>query len=179
MEKANLRIKILEQLSHLNSDQKKEWDAQISKKAIAILKEENVRVLHCFIPMPKEVSTWGIIEYCWENDIVLIAPKVQPKKLLSHHIIKSAQELVLSKRGILEPSTPIEKSLKPDTIIVPGLAFNTSLHRLGYGGGYYDRFLAQHLDSIKIGLAYEFMESQVFKTESYDISLNRIINNSK
>jgi 5-formyltetrahydrofolate cyclo-ligase len=75
---------------------------------------------------------------------------------MSFHEYKIGDELVANKFNILEP-LPSAKPVQPNVVLVPMLAFDRSKNRLGYGGGYYDKFL-QNSDALKIGIAYAAQE---------------------
>ncbi|MFT4755084.1 MAG: 5-formyltetrahydrofolate cyclo-ligase, partial [Salibacteraceae bacterium] len=62
-----------------------------------------------------------------------------------------------------------------DLIIVPGLAFDNQNFRVGYGGGYYDGFLANQNEALKVGVFYGFQEVESVPTESHDLVLDSII----
>lgn len=68
--------------------------------------------------------------------------------------------------------------LKFDAIIVPMLGFDASLHRLGYGGGYYDKFLAEQSGAKKIGVCYELGKVDQLPSEPHDVALDIIITES-
>ena len=83
-------------------------------------------------------------------------------------------ELHRNKMGILEPvgGTPII----PDIILVPLVAFDDNCNRLGYGGGYYDRYFASHPHAVKIGIAYELQRTDLScVVEPHDIKLDYIV----
>jgi 5-formyltetrahydrofolate cyclo-ligase len=65
-----------------------------------------------------------------------------------------------------------------DVVIVPMLGFDKNLHRIGYGGGYYDRFLATQPDAKKIGVCFEQGRIEKIETEAHDIPLNKIVTES-
>ena len=64
---------------------------------------------------------------------------------------------------------------KYDLIIVPGLSFDESNFRLGYGGGYYDNFMSQHLDARKIGIFYPFQKIEKVPVEAHDLKLDEVL----
>ena len=73
-------------------------------------------------------------------------------------------------------------STYPDVLIMPLVAFDNELNRLGYGGGYYDRYLARSLKEkkiIKIGIAYSFQKLQKIPTNKYDIRLDYVFTEEK
>jgi 5-formyltetrahydrofolate cyclo-ligase len=88
--------------------------------------------------------------------------------------------LVINKYGIPEPVS--NKIVYPDILLVPLVAFDKKLNRIGYGGGFYDRYL-KRLKRIKkiitIGLAYSFQEVKKIPINDYDIKLDFIITEKK
>ncbi len=79
--------------------------------------------------------------------------------------------------GNPDRSTPPPSS-QFDVIIVPIVVFDRELNRLGFGGGWYDRFLALQVKAQKIGLAYDFQQTDHIETRSHDIALDLIVTNS-
>jgi 5-formyltetrahydrofolate cyclo-ligase len=82
-------------------------------------------------------------------------------------------KLITNKYGILEPEDS-SMTYEPSTIIIPILAFNPAKYRLGYGGGYYDKYLSQH-KATKIGVAYDAQKTLESFEEPFDIKLDMII----
>ena len=84
--------------------------------------------------------------------------------------------LVINKYGIPEPVS--NKIVYPDILLVPIVAYDTNLNRIGYGGGFYDRYL-EKIKKVKkvttIGLAYSFQKVKKITTNKYDIKLDFII----
>lgn len=87
-----------------------------------------------------EIDTNPIIEEAFLENKLVIIPKAFSNGIMKFYQYNKETELVKSKFGILEPKDT-RKEINPDLIIVPGLAFSKSGYRLGYGGGYYDRYL--------------------------------------
>ena len=88
--------------------------------------------------------------------------------------------LSINKYGIPEPIS--KKIIYPDVLIIPLVAFDNELNRLGYGGGYYDRYLAKSFKKkriIKIGIAYSFQKLNKIPINKYDIRLDYIITEEK
>ena len=73
----------------------------------------------------------------------------------------------------MEPLETNEK--EPDLIIVPGVAFDLEGHRLGFGAGYYDRFLKQIPQAYKIGICFNFQKVKAVPTEETDIKMDEVI----
>jgi len=83
--------------------------------------------------------------------------------------IGSSWSIVLARNGIAAPLVDF------DSIIIPMLAFDHRLHRLGYGGGYYDRLLINQLRAQKIGVCFEIGKQNLLPTEAHDVALDKII----
>ncbi|MBF9238413.1 5-formyltetrahydrofolate cyclo-ligase [Hymenobacter sp. BT683] len=109
------------------------------------------RWLHLFLPLAKqnEPDTWRIIHRIWAEELAvrLAAPVVQPDGVsLKHHELTPGTPLAENRWGIPEPIPSATVEILPaqfDAVLVPLLAVDEAGHRVGYGGGFYDRFLAQ------------------------------------
>jgi len=117
--------------------------------------------LHVFLPLARknEPDTWPIIHRIWAEQLPvrLAAPVVQPDGiLLKHYALTLATPLVASRWGIPEPVASPATEVRPaqlDAVLVPLLACDAQGQRVGYGGGFYDRFLAEcRPDAVFIGL---------------------------
>lgn len=112
---------------------------------------------HVFIPIPNhnEINTLPLIDYLFELNKEVIVPKIENDKMLSC-LIDSETEFELGKFNVPEPKTfQLIDSTKIDIIFMPMLICDQKGNRIGYGGGYYDRFLQEcRNDVIKIGLNF-------------------------
>ncbi|GAA3981395.1 5-formyltetrahydrofolate cyclo-ligase [Hymenobacter antarcticus] len=109
------------------------------------------RWLHVFLPIvgKHEPDTWRVIHRIWAESLVvrLAAPVMQPdRRSLKHYELTPATPLHKNHWGIAEPEAAAATEVPAaafDAVLVPLLAVDAAGHRVGYGGGYYDRFLAQ------------------------------------
>lgn len=113
-------------------------------------------------------------------------PVLEPRKLnyLLFVLYEPGEALFVNRFGILEPAICVSKIAEPDTldlVITPLVAFDKNLHRLGMGGGFYDRtfnFLRDDLKKGKptlLGVGYEFQKVSQLKPNAWDISLDAVI----
>jgi len=113
-----------------------------------------------YVSFGSEVDTLCIIKHALENNKIVCVPKIINKnKGMKAIKIEDLDDLKKNKFGILEPvSFDREIDAKDiDLFLIPGLAFDKNGGRIGYGAGYYDRFLKNSKDnSLKIGLVYDF-----------------------
>ncbi|MGB9682002.1 MAG: 5-formyltetrahydrofolate cyclo-ligase [bacterium] len=124
------------------------------------------KTIMSYVSTPREVSTFKILKEVLKDGKILVVPKVVCNSIVPVRI-KSLEELSIGAFKVLEPedSSFFDISML-EVIIVPGIAFNTNLHRIGHGGGHFDKFLKSLPPYVlKIGLAYDF---QVVEEEFED-----------
>ena len=124
-----------------------------------------------YISYNGEVDTRCLIDKMLKDQKTLCAPKCVDTHNIEARKFINESELETGAYGILEPTG--KKISDIDLIIVPGVAFNGRLHRIGYGAGYYDRFLKKS-NAVTCGLFYEIQRAD-FLEEQEDISLDYII----
>ncbi len=104
-------------------------------------------------------------------------PQINKKNKIDFKHWIPSEPLYVNKYGILEPQKQ-NITFKPDIILVPLVAFDRSLNRIGYGKGYYDRALKQLSSNKKIltiGMAFSFQEASIIPTNQYDYNLDCIL----
>jgi 5-formyltetrahydrofolate cyclo-ligase len=101
--------------------------------------------------------------------------------IMMHAQIFLDTEYAVNRLGIPEPPAQnVAQITNFDLIFVPLLAFDSAGHRVGYGGGYYDRFLAGQAKAFKVGLAYESSRlSRIIDADIHDVALDRVITETK
>ena len=125
-----------------------------------------------------EVDTLPLIRSALETNRTVLVPLAVPStREMVWSELKSLDELEPSTFGILEPKEDCRRPVQPDetdAAIVPGIAFDTAGHRIGYGGGYYDRFLDTFRGK-RIALAYEVQVYESIPSEPHDLPVDIII----
>ncbi|MCZ6678670.1 MAG: 5-formyltetrahydrofolate cyclo-ligase [Candidatus Poribacteria bacterium] len=133
-----------------------------------------------YLSMRSEVETDGLLDYLLTQAKVALAPVMDRKQrtLTPHRIMDAQSDLVLHPYGMREPNPetcppfPLDAI---DLIIVPGVAFDRQGYRLGYGGGFYDRFLPQCPQAVWIGLAYEAQIIEDTLPQLQDVPMHEIV----
>ncbi|WP_419212948.1 5-formyltetrahydrofolate cyclo-ligase [Maribacter sp. X9] len=131
---------------------------------------------HIFLPIEKkaEIETEGIISILLGLDKNVIVPKISSPTQLEHYLLTDSTTFQTSPLGIPEPidGFPV-KPTKIDAVFIPLLAFDTIGNRIGYGKGFYDRFLNDcRPDVIKIGLSFFEAEEKIIDVSAFDIPLD-------
>lgn len=134
-------------------------------------------VIHCYISMNrrKEVNTLPLLQFMLDDAKHIIVPIMLPDGKLKHVQINTLNDLAENSWGVLEPAKGLEVNSEiADCIIVPMLAGDINRNRLGYGKGYYDRFL-QTTNATKIGFCFDFAILEALPVEKHDEKLTQII----
>ncbi len=156
MDKKLLRAKLMGEREQVPATQRKKWDAMILGQLQNWQPYLASRRVMVYLSIGWEVNTWPVVEDLMARGREVYAPVVQnnPRALLPR-LYTSRSHLVPAAFGILEPPSdaPGLEPQKLDLIIVPGLAFSPAGYRIGYGGGFYDRFLADS-SAQSVGLCY-------------------------
>lgn len=160
------------------------WRKKLSDNLISQLKELftqfSPKTIHAFIPFGTEADIYPILQYCLNNDIKLVTPRIQKKPNMLHLTTPDLAAVQKNKFGIRETTSNEVYLGTYDIILVPGVTFDYSGYRIGYGGGYYDQFLAQHPEALKIGIAFPIQISKIaIPHETHDVAVDLIITGKK
>jgi 5-formyltetrahydrofolate cyclo-ligase len=174
-EKKRLRKQMLFERTTLDKQKKEEYDQWICQSIWEIICNHSFKNVHCYLPMGTEINISPLIEKMLNENIIVVTPKTLPKRELQNLILRSLNELEKGVFGTSHPANAKEFLGQYDLIIVPGLAFNDANFRLGYGGGYYDNFMAQYPEAYKLGICYSFQKVEHIPLETHDVKLDAIL----
>ncbi len=177
--KKEIRKIIIEKRDKLSASEKNSYDEKIFTKVKNLKAYKEARVLFTFISFGSEVDTLRLIEDALRKGKVVAVPWINKEKnLMEAKVIRNLEDMYPGLYGILEPS-PEAETLKPqeiDLIITPGVAFDNLGGRIGYGGGYYDKFLSEVKASVpKIALSYELQRVDKLPLEPFDMKVTALI----
>ena len=178
--KADLRKLVSSLRNSISSTEKFNMDRVIYEKATQNINFVNSKVIFIYVSYMNEVDTHNIIKYGLSIGKRICVPKILSLKegMVAIEILRFS-ELEQSNYGILEPVLGRSKIVEPediDMIILPGLAFDTKGGRVGYGGGFYDRFLSRVSFEIpKIALAYSAQIFDSIPMDKHDILIDGVI----
>jgi 5-formyltetrahydrofolate cyclo-ligase len=184
--KSSLRKSILAKRKALSELQVKQKSDSIFRQWEPLLRPDSHRTVHTFLSISafREVDTEPFITHLQAfGHIEIGVPRVDLKtKEVTHHVY-CQHELVKSSWGILEPPEHARRldSEQFDMVLVPMLAFDRFGHRVGYGGGYYDKFLAQiRPDCLRIGLCFDmgYIESEL-PAQPHDVPLHGVLTETR
>jgi len=131
-----------------------------------------------YYPSNHEVNILPFLKKASEKKIAISLPVIKSSTLMDFKTWIFKEPLYVSKFGILEPNRS-NKDVTPDFIVVPLVAFDETLNRIGYGKGYYDRILKKikrkKKKIISLGIAYSFQKCKNIPTNKHDFKLDYII----
>ena len=149
-----------------------EKNCQILKKVLKLFEEEKYSSVFSYVSMNSEVDTKGIITSLL-GKIDVFVPHTLPDYMFPVRFNGGVSLNKVDRLGNVY-ECPVDSNIVPQVTITPLLAFNSQLYRLGYGGGYYDKFFAK-TSTIRIGLAFDEQEVDNISIDKYDVSLDVII----
>ena len=182
-EKKNLRNKILFIRDSLEKEMKDAMDYDIYNNLINSQIYLKAKSIFIYLSFGSEINTKKIVIKALKDKKEVYIPKIYKEdKVMKAVRLKSFNDLKENSIGILEPiddNDYIDKK-EIDLILVPGVVFDLNGNRIGYGGGYYDRYLQDIKEiSNKVVLAYDLQIVESIKPEIHDISFDYIITNTK
>lgn len=183
MDKKEIRQDIKAKKNKLNKSDIDNMSLMISDKFVKLKEYKDTDKLFIYMSYNQEVNTKFIIKDCFEHNKSVYVPRVISKDCMKFYKISSFDDLEDGYMGIPEPSINCEESINNNGLMVmPGLAFDFDKHRIGYGGGFYDRFLSDNPDFVKVALCFDFQIYDHIPYEEHDykpdviISEKRILN---
>lgn len=148
-------------------------DASIAKHILTSAVIDSADNVLLYASFGSEVSTETIIEKLLKDGKNVALPKCRENGRMTFHLITSLSQISAGKYGIAEPdsSLPVPVYSDKTVAVVPGLAFTENGKRLGYGGGFYDRFLAEYPLIYTIGITYEELIAASLPCLPHDLSV--------
>ncbi len=135
--------------------------------------------LSLYYPSNFEVNTLKLLKKLKEQSKFLsLLPVITTKNEMKFCKWKFSDILKVNKYGMLEPISN-QKTFVPDAALIPLLAYDNKKFRLGYGKGYYDKYINKHLqlnkDILKIGIAFSFQKNNKLPTTNFDVKMDYIL----
>ena len=179
--RADLRKNILALRDQLPSDERAKKSQTIANRLWDIPAFPASATILFYVNFRSEVETLPLISTCLKKGIRICVPLTitADHRLLAYQINDLELDLVKGYCGIPEPDPKRLRLVEPsaiDTVIIPGSVFDKQGGRLGYGGGYYDRFLQYHAPrALRIGVAFDLQVIEAVPVEPHDQNLNYLV----
>ncbi|MCF0059574.1 5-formyltetrahydrofolate cyclo-ligase [Dyadobacter sp. CY356] len=180
MKKSFLRSEFLKKRKELSENEIEEKNEAILKNCALFFKSSVAKKIHIFLPQTgkNEIDTWRIISFLQSFDqIKIISPRIiSGTKEMEHYLLTPETILINNQWQIPEPDPETSLKVLPndiDAVFLPLLAFDKKGFRVGYGGGYYDRFLVHcRPDVVKIGLSFFDPVDEITEIDAFDVPMD-------
>ena len=178
MKKSQIRKKFLK----LRENKLKKVKSINHNNIIKLLKKKGIKgkIVGGYYPYNNEIDCIQILKKLEKKNYIISLPKIKKNSQMDFVQWSSNDPLVINKFGIPEPSN--DKIKFPDILLVPLLSFDAKLNRIGYGGGFYDRYIhriKRKKKPLLVGLAYSFQKVKSIPINKYDKKLDFVVTERK
>ena len=182
MEKAEIRASALRARRGLSPDEVRGKSAAIFAALQTFPLVVSAQTILCYVSSKdNEVDTQRLLTWLLELDRTVLVPIALANRALEWSRLLSLEDLSRGRFDILEPRPDrrrIEVPPRDAAVIVPGVAFRPDGYRIGYGGGYFDRFLSDHRGP-STGLAFDVQMTESFQPDTHDIPVDFVVTESR
>lgn len=173
--KALLREELLERRSSLGVDTVREASLAVTRSIRSLPEWQNARQVLLYWPVRHEVDTRPLMAELWQRGVQVLLPRCREGQpgIMDLACVGCETDLRPGMFSIMEPdeaTCPVMHEYEPDLAFIPGVGFDQRGFRLGFGGGYYDRLLAESCmeQTLTIGLCYGFQKLVELPVEEWD-----------
>ncbi|WP_432408265.1 5-formyltetrahydrofolate cyclo-ligase [Wukongibacter sp. M2B1] len=183
-DKIRLREKLLKERKLMELQSVEKFSKRIMEKIIRLPEITESKVVMIYLSFKNEVDTNEVIDWCFEQgkDVVVPYCVVENRQIIPCKLDVERKGLKKNKFGIWEPKKDSMVAVEIeniDSIIIPGVGFDENCNRLGFGGGYYDRFLAKRKKKTPaIAICYQNQIVESVPIDSYDIPMDMVVTES-
>ena len=176
MNKKEIRAYIREKKRAMTEGQIVSASARLGEQFRGCELYKNAKTIYGYLPYNQEVRTVPMLEQAIRDGKRVAVPKCYGEEMRFLYINDFVKEVAPGYANIPEPiaDEPIADD-KTALVLMPGLAFDPQGHRIGYGGGFYDRFLSAEPDHPTLALCYGFQMVEHLETEEFDIPVDQVL----
>lgn len=179
--KKDIRKDVYKKRNEISVKQFEDWNSLVFENIKCFIEEKKmskIDTIFTYCNYNNEVSTKELFKYMREQGKTVAFPKITDadKRKMSFFETNSYDELAPGYKGIMEPvsNRNMDDYCENAIMFIPMVAYDSNLNRVGYGGGYYDRYIEMNNPAIKIGLAFEFQKYE-FQNDEFDKTMDYVI----
>ncbi len=174
MTKEEVRKQMLEERAKLSPEEIHTRSLSLQEEIVNLQEFSDSNVIYIYSPIRKEPEIDRVREIAYRQNKKVCLPVIVSEYEMLFQVVQEDEILHETRLGILEPIFDLDKEMsEPGLMIIPFVAHNGN-YRLGYGKGYYDRFLAVDKKITTVGVGYSFSGAE-FEIDHYDVRLDHII----
>ena len=180
MEKKEIREAVIKRLKELTSEQKVKQEKAIINTLFQTSEWRKAKTVAITLSQNIELDTSAIIDKAWSDGKVVVIPRAKKNREMDFVAYTKETPIERSSFGLKEPARDLIAISKSeiDLIIVPGLAYCESGFRIGFGGGYYDRFLVNYKGDT-LSLILDEQQINSFRIDPFDVPIKLLITPKK
>lgn len=175
MTKQEMRRFFLNKRREADLDKLKECSEQIERLILQYIAEHNIKSVMAYAAFRNEPETLGLIRRLLQEGVCVGLPACEGKGIMEVYRLQNIDDLAPGRFGILEP--PKKFPLAPDAfelVLVPGTGYGRDMSRVGYGAGYYDRYLPQCKNAVLAGVTYGSCLTTTIPQEEKDVRMDLV-----
>lgn len=178
--KKEIRAEVKKRRREADEETLHEKSLQILERFRQLSSYKDASLLLAYVDAKREVETRLLMRCAWDDGKKVAVPRVDGDGIMHFYYLRSLKDLEPGAFGIMEPRADC-RICEPEEglLLMPGVAFDEQGHRVGYGGGYYDRYLEKHPHLIHIALAFEFQIFPEVPSEKHDICPDLIVTENR
>ena len=178
--KKEIRAEVKKRRREADEETLHEKSLQILERFRQLSAYKDAFLLLAYVDAKREVETRLLMRCAWDDGKKVAVPRVDGDGIMHFYYLRSLKDLEPGAFGIMEPRIDC-RICEPEEglLLMPGVAFDEQGHRVGYGGGYYDRYLEKHPHLIHIALAFEFQIFPEVPSEKHDICPDLIVTENR
>ena len=175
MDKKTLRLQIRDLKRAMSEQEIEKLSADLARQFFETKQYKTAKTIYGYLPYNQEVRTIPILQCALDDGKKVAVPKVIDDRMV-FVLMDDLSKVEKGYAGIPEPVDNGPEASDPDALVLmPGLAFDPQGHRIGYGGGFYDRFLNAEPTHPTLALCYAFQMVEQLETEEFDVPVDCVL----
>ncbi len=178
VEPDQIRSELLDRRDQIPVDLRRQSSQKICRSVDKLIGERRLSRLLFYLNMRSEVETDWLVAKQLDTTCLVAIPRVERKEIRPYRLTNLQTEINQHRWGMREPDPTVCDPIDPqslDLVLVPGCGFDLQRHRIGYGGGFYDRFLQTCPQALTVGLAFETQVVDQLPTQPWDQSMDLVL----
>ena len=180
--KETIRRKLRQHLAAMKDGLRQELSERACRFLLGLEEYVQAKIVMAYVPLPDELDIEPLLRWAWQNSKTVAMPRIiwekhELRPIVAHNL---DSDLIAGRHGLREPGAGQEVGLEEiDLVIVPAVGFDRRGHRMGRGGGFYDRFLARpRLKARTVGITFDQQVLEELPVLSHDQRVQMIVTNA-
>lgn len=178
MDKKEIREEVRRKRKTLNMEEWKMKSHQVCEKIWNLRAYQRADVVYAYMAKQGEVLLDELIQDAWQQGKQVAIPRVMGTEM-EFYELDHMDDVIVSSMGIREPASSHVVHGKNSILLMPAIALDLQMHRVGQGGGYYDRYLERYPMPVKVGVAFDFQIYSRVPSEPFDVLVDTIVTETR